>query len=79
MKTREEIYDELIFPLMDRIIDICVKNNIPALATFELDVDDPNEPENPLNCTTVQCVKYANGNFFKDISTVVLRRVAASE
>ena len=79
MKTREEIYDELVYPLMERIINICVENNIPMLATFELDIDDPDEPENPLNCTTVQGVQHATGDFFRDISSMILKRVAASE
>lgn len=62
---REIVYDDCIFPLMQRISDICDDNNIPMLATFELDVDDPSEPDNPINCTTIRCPGDATGTFFK--------------
>jgi len=35
--TKEQIYDAEIFPLMEKIQDICKENKIPMLATFALD------------------------------------------
>ena len=32
---KENIYDEQIAPLMSQIIDICRKNNLPIVATFQ--------------------------------------------
>lgn len=44
MKTKEEIYDEQISPLMAQIIAICNERKIPLLASFNLGDD--------LHCTT---------------------------
>jgi len=35
-KTREQVHDELIVPLMLQIRDICKANNIPVVAVFGL-------------------------------------------
>lgn len=34
IKDNEKVYDEEIFPLMTKIMEICKKNEIPLLATF---------------------------------------------
>lgn len=68
---RERAYEAKIAKLINEIVDICHKNNIPFLATFELDIDNPNEPDNPLNCTTLQCHEYATGAFFKRVEKAV--------
>lgn len=68
---REHAYDTRIYDLVNEIADICRSNNIPFLATFELDIDNPNEPDNPLNCTTIQCHEYATGTFFKRVEKAV--------
>jgi hypothetical protein len=46
---KEDAYDELISPLMGRIIEICKAHGINAFATFAL---DEREPRDPLMCTT---------------------------
>lgn len=48
-KTKEEIYDELVYPLMGQIIDICKKHKIAMLADFALDHD--------LKCTSALLTK----------------------
>lgn len=47
-RTKEEIYDAEINPLMTQIIAICKEHKIALLATFELPCDD--DPD--LACTT---------------------------
>lgn len=47
--TKEETYDTEIGPLMAKIIEICKREKIAMLASFELDED----PENTFCCTTV--------------------------
>lgn len=49
MKTKEQIYDEEIDPLMVQIIEICEKNGIAALCSFSI----PNESDADLCCTTI--------------------------
>ncbi len=36
-KTREEVYDDEIRPLMARIFGVCKKYDIPLVATFQID------------------------------------------
>lgn len=43
--SKENVYDELVNPLMTQIIKICQENEIAFVANFELDDD--------LRCTTV--------------------------
>ena len=47
-KTREEIYDAQIAPLMTQIIAICKANKIPMIANYNLDHDGDG-----LQCTTL--------------------------
>ena len=35
-RTKEQVYDEEIYPLMDQIVKICVEHEIPTLCTFAL-------------------------------------------
>ena len=35
-RTKEQVYDEEIYPLMDKIVKICVEHEIPTLCTFAL-------------------------------------------
>lgn len=46
---REAVYDEQIFPLMARIIEICKEHEIPMVMDFLL---SDNDGEEPLKCTT---------------------------
>lgn len=48
---RETAYDELISPLMCRIIAVCKEHEIPLVAQFAL--DDQDDGNGPLRCTTV--------------------------
>ncbi len=36
---RETVYDAEVAPLMEQIVDICKRNDIPMVASFELDMD----------------------------------------
>lgn len=45
-RTKEEVYDAEINPLMAQIIEICKQRQIPMLASFSLD------REEGLKCTT---------------------------
>ncbi len=47
MKTKEEIYDEEIFPLMGKILEICKENKISMVSSYQLD-----ETDDPLFCTS---------------------------
>jgi hypothetical protein len=49
MTDKETIYDTEIFPLMDKIIDICHKNKIAMLCHFEI----PSEQDPTLAVTTL--------------------------
>lgn len=46
--NKEEIYDSLISPLMDKIISICKEHKIAMLADFAI----PTEHDDGLKCTT---------------------------
>jgi len=39
MPNKEQVYDEQIYPLMDKIIEIAEKHNIPMVAVFQLNTD----------------------------------------
>jgi len=47
---KEKVYDEEIYPLMEKIITICIDNDIPLLATFH--VIERQEKDDGLFCTT---------------------------
>jgi hypothetical protein len=47
--SKEAVYDELVSPLMARIIGICKEHVIPLVAEFQYAVDE----EGPCYCTTV--------------------------
>lgn len=47
-KTKEQIYDSQISPLMARIISTCKRHKIPVVACFGLGPDDNGD----LHCTT---------------------------
>ncbi len=50
-KSKEQIYDEQINPLMTRIIEICRENNIPLLAAFQLATSEEDK-DGEFLCTT---------------------------
>ena len=60
LTKREEKYDELIYPLMGKIVEICKKHDIPMIASFQLnddrkgdsDVNEDGDPIGPFYCTT---------------------------
>ena len=54
---REIAYDTYIAPLMTQIISMCREHKIPIVASFELDVQDGDEPDNPMMCTTALTAK----------------------
>ena len=49
---KETFYDENIFPLMDEVIRMCKEQDISMLASFELDVEEGNAPDDPMLCST---------------------------
>ncbi len=50
MPTKEQIYDEQIYPLMGQIIEICQQHKIALVAQFRIGNDESGEP---LLCTSV--------------------------
>ena len=46
--TKEQIYDEQIYPLMDQIVGICQERGIAMFASFAI----PNDDKKHLKCTT---------------------------
>jgi hypothetical protein len=63
MKTKEQVYDEQINPLMAQIIAICKEHKIANLCTFSLDEDlacttlniedDTDPPETIIECSRI--------------------------
>ena len=51
MPTKEEFYDDHIFPLMKEILTFCKAQKISMVASFELDPDE-DDPADPLMCTS---------------------------
>jgi hypothetical protein len=49
--SKEEIYDSQINPLMAQIIEICQKNNIPFVMSFQLTTDEEDE-DGAMFCTS---------------------------
>lgn len=49
--NREAVYDEKISPLMAQIIQICKENDIPMVASFQINDDRPDGAA--FLCTTV--------------------------
>lgn len=49
---REVIYDEKIAPLMEEIIAVCKANDIPVLASFQLDDVRTPDTNDAFKCTT---------------------------
>lgn len=45
IEDNEAIYDEQVYPLMAQVIEICQKNNIPFLASFQLTGGPRNDEE----------------------------------
>lgn len=35
MESRKDVYEQMISPLMNQIVEICLKNNIPMVAAFQ--------------------------------------------
>lgn len=59
-RTREEIYDADIHPMMVKIIQICKDADIPMVADFALDDDRGSDDAEGLHCTTSICPADAN-------------------
>lgn len=60
MRTREEIYDDDISPLMTQIIQICKDADIPMVCDFALDDDRGDDDPPGLHCTTLLCPADSN-------------------
>lgn len=67
MYDKEQIYDEKIYPLMDKIIDICKENDIQMVFSCYLRADD----EGDLHCTTYLESKEENCEALKDANKVI--------
>jgi hypothetical protein len=50
-KSKEQIYDEQISPLMTRIIEICRSHKIPVAACFGINTDEGEDAD--LVCSTI--------------------------
>lgn len=47
--NKEQVYDEQVFPLMARIIDVCKEHGIAMIASFDI----PTEDHPGLRCTSL--------------------------
>lgn len=52
MYDKEDVYDEEIAPLMQSIIEICKRENLPMVAQFYLK-DEREDTGEPMYCSTV--------------------------
>jgi len=50
--NKEKIYDKEIAPLMDKIIEVCKREEIPFFCDYQLTKTDKNNEESGLFCTT---------------------------
>ncbi len=71
MRTKEQVYDEEISPLMAKIIDICKENSMAFVASCHC----PNEDDEDLLCSTV----LLGGKFGNDERLVGACRALAEE
>lgn len=67
MYDKEQVYDERIYPLMDKIIGICKENDIQMIFSCYLRAEDNGD----LRCTTYLESKEENCNSLKDASRVI--------
>jgi len=67
MYDKETIYDEQIFPLMDKIINICKENDIQILSSFYLKTDG----DGNLLCTTYLESKEQNASELQNAVRVI--------
>lgn len=74
--NKEEIYDNEISPLMDRIIEICQKHKIAMLMSFAI----PTEADPDLGCTTALLGKeYESTAAQRKACSVIMDRVGSIE
>ena len=81
MNDREPIYDEQVAPLMTEIIRICLENDIPMVACFQLSDGDRDEDEEmgPMFCTTALLEpEWTDDRLFNAKSMLYKRPVLAS-
>jgi hypothetical protein len=67
MRTKEQVYDEDIAPLMGRILEICKENKIALVASFHC----PNDANDGLFCSSV----LLGGRYGKPLELVELAMV----
>ncbi|KIV69379.1 MULTISPECIES: hypothetical protein [Bacillus] len=55
MYDKEEVYDEEIAPLMQQILEICKREELPMVVQFYLAEESPYDEESvtPLYCTSI--------------------------
>ena len=66
MYNKEQVYNEQIYPLMDKIIKICQENDIQMIASYCLSVEDEG-----LMCTTYLNSQDENCDIIKDANRVI--------
>ena len=67
MYDKEQIYDEKIYPLMKKIIDICKESDMQMLFSCYLKTDESGD----LNCTTYLESKEQNCESLRDAVKVI--------
>lgn len=67
MYDKEQIYDEQIYPLMSKIIDICKTNDMQMLFSCYLKTDDNGD----MNCTTYLKSAEQNNDRLDDAAKVI--------
>jgi len=69
---REDVHDENISPLMDQIIEICQKHEIPMVASFHIPTDE--HPD--LSCTTALTSMPETPHIYKVVEMLIFNNLA---
>jgi hypothetical protein len=65
--NKESVYDEIISPLMQQIIEVCKQEQIPMVASYYLTSEDAHPSGKELFCTTTLPVKGNTPDWIRDV------------
>lgn len=68
----EQVYDEQIFPLMTKIIEICKEHKMPLFTCFQYKIDEDSEEKYHF-CTTHQHFGREESPEFKKLAPTILQ------
>jgi hypothetical protein len=69
-KTKEQIYDEQVNPLMAQVIKICQEVGIPFVTSFQLTTDEEDE-DGAMLCTSCNLPKNATAPCLEEAKRVI--------